>query len=704
MFKKGLLLTTYLFIHFFSAAQVPQKMNFQAVLRNANNAIIAKCVVGMRISILQGSPSGTSVYTETQTANTDFNGLVSLHIGGGVPQLGLFSSIDWGNGPFFLKTEADPNGGIDYSIIGTSELLSVPYALYAVNSGNSIPGPAGPTGPMGVEGPRGLMGLTGITGLPGLPGLQGIPGADGLTGTAGTAGISGLAGVDGAQGATGLAGVDGAQGTAGLAGLDGAQGTAGLAGVDGAQGTAGLAGLDGLQGLQGINGIDGTTGINGINGTNGLDGVNGLDGLDGVNGLDGVDGLDAPAGEPLVALGGLRQYYRGDKSWQTLNAAAVNLENVNNTSDLTKIVSTPTQTALDLKANLTSPEFTGIPLSTTASLENNSTQIATTAFVLANTDKVTSLTAGTELSTNSTSDVLATGVSLSPAAGKYLIQYNAQFTLEPVSTVQAGTDLDLIYTTLLAKTVTNSTHSVTYADEILLPGVYTNTGAVTANGMITLDAQNNPNAEFIFRFSGAFSTGVGLTIVLVNEASACNIFWIAEGAIALGAGTYLEGTLIANNGAITIGSLSTVKGSLFSTAGAIGLDASTITAQSSCNNISSTMNHYALFTKTGGITNINHSIITGDIATHVGAITGFSTATINGTIYSPGITSTSASFSMYLNGTIVPYSSRSYSTSSVIDLQSIATLAASDVMDIRWKVDSGKAKMTNRIFTALQVR
>jgi hypothetical protein len=116
------------------------------------------------------------------------------------------------------------------------------------------------------------------------------------------------------------------------------------------------------------------------------------------------------------------------------------------------------------------------------------------------------------------------------------------------------------------------------------------------------------------------------------------------------------------------------------------------------------MNHYALFTKTGGITNINHSIITGDIATHVGAITGFSTATINGTIYSPGITSTSASFSMYLNGTIVPYSSRSYSTSSVIDLQSIATLAASDVMDIRWKVDSGKAKMTNRIFTALQVR
>jgi hypothetical protein len=150
--------------------------------------------------------------------------------------------------------------------------------------------------------------------------------------------------------------------------------------------------------------------------------------------------------------------------------------------------------------------------------------------------------------------------------------------------------------------------------------------------------------------------------------------------------------------------LSTVNGSLFSTTGAIGLDASTINSLNSCNNISGTMNQYALFTKTGGITNINQSIITGNIATHVGTVTGFSAATLNGTIYNPGITSTTADFSVFLNGAKVPFSERSYSASSVISLQTISTLAASDVIDIRWKVGSGLAKMTNRLFSALQVR
>ena len=614
MFKKGLHLFTYLLIHFTSAAQAPHKMNFQAVLRDAQSSILSQQQIGVRISILKGGPSGLPIYTEIQTARTDINGLMSLQIGNGVQQLGHLASIDWGNGPFFLKTETDISGGIDYTMVGTSELLSVPFALYALNSGSTK-------------------------------------------------------------------------------------------GVDGTHGTNGL---DGTKGVDGIKGLDGT---NGSNGTKGLDGEKGLDGTNGThgtNGSNGTNGLDAPAGEPTVAAGTIQQYYRGDKSWQYLNAASVNLGNVDNTNDVNKIISTPTQTALNLKSPILSPEFTGTPLSTTAEIGDNSTRIATTAYVNANTNQSYSISAGNELTTTSTTDVAANGINLSPAAGKYNIQYNAQFTIEPISTLQSGTDLDLLYSTLLAKSATNSTHSATYSNETLLPGVYTNSGAVTANGTVTLNAQNNPNAQFIFRFGGAFSTGAGLNIVLTNGASACNIYWVAEGAIALGAETSMQGTLIANIGAITLGSLSKVNGSLFSTNGAIGIDAATITSLSSCENISGTMNHYAIFSKNGAISNINHSLITGDIATHVGLITGFSTAAFNGAIESPGLTNTYASFSIYKNGVLVPYSTRTYTTSSVIssdvNLQAIATLASSDILDIRWKVGSGTLKMTNRIFSALQVR
>ena len=108
-------------------AQSPQKMSYQAVIRNSSNVLVASSPVGMRISILQGSVSGTVVYTETQTPTTNANGLVSIEIGGGTG----FDAINWANGPYFIKTETDPTGGTSYTITGTSQLLSVPFALYA---------------------------------------------------------------------------------------------------------------------------------------------------------------------------------------------------------------------------------------------------------------------------------------------------------------------------------------------------------------------------------------------------------------------------------------------------------------------------------------------------------------------------------------------------------------------------------------------
>ena len=116
-------------------AQAPQKMSYQAVIRNSSNAIVVSKPVGMRVTILQGSATGTEVYKEIYNPNpeTNANGLVSIEIGGGVPLTGTFAAINWANGPYFIRIETDPNGGTAYSITGTSQLLSVPYALYAGN-------------------------------------------------------------------------------------------------------------------------------------------------------------------------------------------------------------------------------------------------------------------------------------------------------------------------------------------------------------------------------------------------------------------------------------------------------------------------------------------------------------------------------------------------------------------------------------------
>src|SRR5690554_1167064 len=112
-------------------AQAPEKMSYQAVVRDASDALLGSTSVGMQISILQGSPSGTSVYKERQFPNTNANGLVSIEIGTGIVVSGDFTTIDWSNGPYFIKTETDPTGGASYTITGTSQLMSVPYALHA---------------------------------------------------------------------------------------------------------------------------------------------------------------------------------------------------------------------------------------------------------------------------------------------------------------------------------------------------------------------------------------------------------------------------------------------------------------------------------------------------------------------------------------------------------------------------------------------
>ena len=132
--KKLLTICSIFLISAKTFAQVPEKLSYQAVIRNSSNALVSNQIIGMRISILQGSTSGMPVYVETQTSTTNSNGLASIEIGTGTVQSGTFSTIDWSINSYFIKTETDPSGGTNYTITGTSQLLSVPYALHAKNT------------------------------------------------------------------------------------------------------------------------------------------------------------------------------------------------------------------------------------------------------------------------------------------------------------------------------------------------------------------------------------------------------------------------------------------------------------------------------------------------------------------------------------------------------------------------------------------
>ncbi len=137
------------------SAQAPPLMSYQAVVRDGGNALVTSAPIGMRITVRQGSATGTAVYVETHAPTTNANGLATVQVGAGAVVSGSVAGIDWAAGPYFLETETDPAGGVNYSISGTQQLLSVPYALYAANGGVQ-----GPQGPQGDQGPPGESSCT----------------------------------------------------------------------------------------------------------------------------------------------------------------------------------------------------------------------------------------------------------------------------------------------------------------------------------------------------------------------------------------------------------------------------------------------------------------------------------------------------------------------------------------------------------------
>ena len=186
-------------------AQAPSQFSYQAVIRDANGLLVENKPVSIKISILSGTANGVAIFQEEHTDTTNTNGLITIAIGSKVA-----FNIDWSKGPFFIKTELKKSGEANFVDFGTTQMLSVPYALYAEKSGSSnVPGPAGKDGKDGVDGkdgavgpigPKGDTGAVGPQGPAGLPGKDGMNGKDGVNGVDGKDGINGKDGVDGKDG------------------------------------------------------------------------------------------------------------------------------------------------------------------------------------------------------------------------------------------------------------------------------------------------------------------------------------------------------------------------------------------------------------------------------------------------------------------------------------------------------------------------
>jgi hypothetical protein len=178
--------------------------------------------------------------------------------------------------------------------------------------------------------------------------------------------------------------------------------------------------------------------------------------------------------------------------------------------------------------------------------------------------------------------------------------------------------------------------------QILIAGVYSISGAVTLDLDLTLDAQGDPDAVFIFQIQGSFSTGANAKVKLINGALACNVFWKVEGLVSMAAGTTMRGTVVANNAAINMNAGDTLEGRALSTTGAVNVDGVLAYTPIGCGSpvltgppppaLAST-ECYALFSSDGPVSNAGITYVTGDVGTNVGLTTGFDPLLVTGTIH-----------------------------------------------------------------------
>jgi hypothetical protein len=262
---------------------------------------------------------------------------------------------------------------------------------------------------------------------------------------------------------------------------------------------------------------------------------------------------------------------------------------------------------------------------------------------------------GTGAITNSGTFTGDVGTNVGALTGFTSSLFNGSVHFNNGLTAQAEIDLLKVYIHLNNISVThpsanNAAHAPAFGSgETLYPGVYDIGGAGSVAGTLTLNGQGDPNAVFIMKFKGAFTAGAGSNINLINGADAANVFWIAQGALSVGANSAIKGTLLAYPGAITLGVNSSIEGRLLSSVGAITVGVGgTATMPGAMNipinpmvsytpaaavDVLGSVENFSLFTSNGAVANASTSGILGDVGADVGAISGFATSAHIGSFY-----------------------------------------------------------------------
>jgi hypothetical protein len=324
-----------------------------------------------------------------------------------------------------------------------------------------------------------------------------------------------------------------------------------------------------------------------------------------------------------------------------------------------------------------------------------------------------SVSEGSVVSTESLSNSLITGMTVSCSPGTYLASFNAQHKgNETQAFSSSGGVLDLvdIYDDLISFSG-GVPHGVTFGGgEVLSPGVYDVAGAASITGSLTLDGGGDSSSVFIIRCTGAFSAAANSNLILQGDAEARNIFWVTTGtssAMTISEYSSMKGNLISNSGAISMAANTSLKGRMFTKTGAVSVGAnSVLTTPSGDSPIDlRTLASFVMFSTNGAITSDVTSIIHGDLGTALGAID------IAGTYYGekfppgtqPVVGTKGTTYSLHENGVEIANSSRIInSLSTVVSLHTMVTLTEQRDIEVRWKVDAGEAILDNRVLTLIR--
>jgi hypothetical protein len=327
----------------------------------------------------------------------------------------------------------------------------------------------------------------------------------------------------------------------------------------------------------------------------------------------------------------------------------------------------------------------------------------------------------TSMMVNMTTPAIISGMTTSPAPGSYIVTYNSKFLVVDTSTITETAKLDAIalYNDLSTRAPTGNetvrTGGVTFFNETIGPGVYTQPGAVVVNGTLTLDANGDANAEFILgTTSGAFTTGVAAEIILINGATSNNVWVISSDATSTAADAIFRGSLLTLTGAASTGANTLFEGRiLIANGGAIALGAGTIatTPTGVPQATLGTLDQFSIFTGAGAVSTTG--IVTTvplSIGTNLGVITGFSgIGQVGGSIMHACETETSKiCVGVYVDGDLISDSLRSYNHlfngidhEYPIILQTVATITTGQTVDIRTWAPMGLSDIGPRMSLVL---